>query len=71
MADTLHKMVEQLAWAEAEAARRQPVLDASAQLDQARTECTWLAAYEADPDRYKVPAGHNAAWKLAEQVQDD
>ena len=50
----LHKMVEQLAWAEAEAARRQPVLDSIAQLDQAREECTWLATYENDPDRYKV-----------------
>ena len=54
VADTLHRMVEQLAWAEAEAARRQPVLEAIAQLDQARTECVWLATYEADSDRYKV-----------------
>ena len=66
VADTLHRMVEQLAWAEAEAARRQPVLEAIAQLDQARTECVWLATYEADNDRYKVPsrAGrvHGLAW---------
>ena len=71
VADTLHRMVEQLAWAEAEAARRQPVLDAIAQLDQARTECTWLAAYEADPDRYKVPACHQAAWTQAEFTRDE
>ena len=50
----LHKTVEQLAWAEAEATRRAPLLAAIAQLETARQEVAWLFAYEANADRYKV-----------------
>ena len=56
VADMLHKTVEQLAWAEAEAGRRAPLLAASAQLEAARVEVAWLTAYEADADRYRVRA---------------
>lgn len=55
VADMLHKTVEQLAWAEAEAGRRAPLLAAIAQLDTARQEVAWLTAYEGNADRYKVP----------------
>ena len=50
----LHKTVELLAWAEAEASRRAPLLAAIYQLEAVRAETAWLTAYEADADRYKV-----------------
>jgi hypothetical protein len=47
-------VARQASAAAAEAAKRQELLAAVAELDGARAEAAWLAAYEQDEDRYKV-----------------
>ena len=61
VAEQLAKAVKQVADAEAEAARRGALLRAAEELQGARAECAWLAAYDADDARYK--AGH-PLWRL-------
>jgi len=47
-------VARQASAAAAEAAKRPELLSAVAELDGARAEAAWLAAYEQDEDRYKV-----------------
>ncbi len=54
VADCLAKVARQASAAAADAAKRQELLAAVAELDGARAEAAWLAAYEQDEDRYKV-----------------
>lgn len=56
MADCLAKVARQVTAAVAEAARREGMLAAVAELGGAREEAAWLKAYEQDDDRYKACA---------------
>ena len=54
VAEQLAKVAKQVVDAEAEAARRGPLLRAAEELQGARAECAWLCAYDADDARYKA-----------------
>lgn len=54
VADCLAKVARQVTAAGAEAAKREGMLAAVAELGAAREEAAWLKAYEQDEDRYKA-----------------
>ena len=54
MADCLAKVARQVTAAVAEAAKREGMLAAVAELGAAREEVAWLKAYEQDDDRYRA-----------------
>ena len=54
MRDVLEQLRRQTAEAEAEAARRAPVLALIKDMEAHAAEAQWLAEYEADEQRYKV-----------------
>lgn len=56
VADCLAKVARQVTAAAAEAAKREGMLAAVAELGAAREEAAWLKAYEQDDDRYKACA---------------
>jgi hypothetical protein len=54
VADVMAKVAEQVREAQDEAERRAPILEALQGIAAMRTECAWLASYEADEGRFKV-----------------
>jgi hypothetical protein len=54
VSDVLAMVLRQLADANEKADRRSAVLARVAELESQKEELDWLAAYEADEDRYKV-----------------
>ncbi|KAJ9530381.1 hypothetical protein QJQ45_000752 [Haematococcus lacustris] len=66
ISECLARMVRSLAHATAEARRRQPLVDAMAELQGARREASWLREYEADANRFK---GRDANTKLQRSIR--
>ena len=50
----MSKVAEQVREAQDEAERRAPILEVLQGIAAMRTECAWLATYEADEGRFKV-----------------